>query len=86
MHKHQIKIDRAAKLATYTPAAEAEIMDSISDTLLERLTAAEIAEVKRCINDQWHKAVAHTERQIVDEGCVWSHRHGQLIELQPVRP
>lgn len=65
MSTHQIKINRATKLAPASPAASAEIMDSVSDYLLERLTAAELAEVRRCLNKHWHKAVAHAQAEAV---------------------
>lgn len=81
MSNHQIKINRANALAPTLPMATQEIMDSISDTLVERLTAAELAEVKRCLDAHWHKAQAHKEREIVADGYVWSQQHNTLLDV-----
>ena len=61
--------------------ASAEIEASIRPELLDTLTASQLALVRLSLNEHWHKAVNHTEASIVGEGCVWSQRHGKLIEL-----
>ena len=78
---HSIKINRSRKLAKFVPTASAEIEDSICSELLETLTAQQLAFVRFSLNNHWHKAVDHTEASIVGEGCVWSARHGKLLEL-----
>jgi hypothetical protein len=79
--QHQIKINKAAKICQFLPMAEQEIMSSISDALLEKLTAAEIAEVKQCLNKHWHKAVKHAQNEIIGEGCIWSDKHQALLDV-----
>jgi 23S rRNA maturation mini-RNase III len=79
---HSIKVNRARKLARFLPRADAEIQASIPEELIESLTAKQLARVRRALNEHWHKAVAHTEASIVGEGCVWSERHGKLLEIQ----
>lgn len=79
---HSIKIKRACKLAKFVPTASAEIQSSIPASLIESLTARQLADVRLALNDHWHKAVARTEASIVGEGCVWSQQHQKLIELQ----
>lgn len=78
---HSIKINRSRKLAKFVPTASAEIEASIRPELLDTLTASQLALVRLSLNEHWHKAIAHTEASIVGEGCVWSQRHGKLIEL-----
>jgi len=78
---HSIKINRSRKLAKFLPMAQAEIEASIPEILIATLTASQLAQVRIALNIHWHKAVAHTEASIVGEGCVWSPRHGKLIEL-----
>lgn len=46
-------------------------MQSISPLLLEQLTAAQLAEVRRCLHAHWQKAVLWAEQQALDEGGVW---------------
>lgn len=79
---HSIKVNRARKLAQFLPRADAEIQASIPEELIESLTAKQLARVRRALNEHWHKAIAHTEASIVGEGCVWSERHGKLLEIQ----
>lgn len=81
MSNHQIKINRANTLAPSLPMASREIMDSISEQLISSLTAAQLAEVKRCLNAHWHKAAAHTEARIIGDGYVWSEQHQALLEV-----
>ncbi len=79
---HTIKINRSRKLAPlFAPKAAEEIEASIPSQLIDTLTASQLALVRRSLDEHWHKAVAHTESSIVGEGCVWSQRHGKLIEL-----
>jgi len=78
----QIKINRAEKLAPFLPMANAEIWDSIPQFLLDRLTGAELAEVKKCLNRHWHKAVKHAEQRIIGDGYIWSEKHQALLDLQ----
>lgn len=80
---HAIKVARARKLAPALPMAEAEIWRSVSPALMDRLTASELAEVVRCLDAHWHKAVAHTERSITSEGAVYDHDRGILREVCP---
>jgi hypothetical protein len=78
---HSIKINRSRRLAKFVPTASAAIEASIHTDLLDTLTASQLALVRLSLNEHWHKAVAHTEASIVGEGCVWSQRHGKLIEI-----
>lgn len=82
MADHNVKLNRSRNLAGHLPQATAEIDRSLSPMLIERLTALELAEVRRCLNEHWHKAMAFKEQEIVGEGCVWSQQHQRLIELQ----
>jgi len=70
--QHEIKINRSRKLAAFLPRADAEIMASISPLLIEQLTAAQLAEVRRCLNAHWHKAREFERLAILAEGGVWS--------------
>lgn len=83
MISHAIKIARARRLAPALPAAQAEIWRSISPLLVERLTAAELAEVARCLHAHWQRAVAHAQAEVVDEGAVYDHQRGILREVCP---
>lgn len=68
---HLVKVRRAQRLAPCLPMAEREIWDSVPDALIKRLTGAELGLVVQALNAHWHKAVAHTERNICAEGYVW---------------
>ena len=80
--QHAIKINRAHKLAPMLPMADREIMSVITPSLLDSLTSAELAEVKKILDTHWHKATAFTERRIIDDGYVWSEKHQQLLDIK----
>lgn len=80
---HEIKMDRSRKLAPHVPTAQAEIEASISPMLIERLTAAELAEVRRCLDLHWHKAITHAERDALAEGAIYDPAIGAMREINP---
>lgn len=61
---HDTKLSRAWNLSGIDPMVmmRAAIGESISPVLIERLTAAELAEVIRSLDIHWRKAVAHAEQ------------------------
>lgn len=77
-----IKIRKAQHIAGHTPIVQTAIWESISPMLLERLTASELAEVARCLNAHWHKAIDHAERDAIAAGCVWDRRHQVAHAIQ----
>lgn len=79
---HSIKINRSRKISRFVPTASKEIESSIPESLVESLSARQLAEVRLALNDHWHKAVSHTEKEIVGEGCVWSEKHKKLLEIE----
>jgi len=81
MPNHSIKINRSQNLADHLPAAQREIDDSISPMLVEQLTAAQLAEVRRCLDRHWHKARAFEEQQAIIEGGVWDNKNKYFREF-----
>jgi len=79
---HQIKINKAAKLAPKLPMATREIWDSIPVELIERLTSRDLAVVVNMLNRHWHKAARHNSNEIIAEGYVWSDRHQALLDIK----
>jgi len=79
----QIKINRANKLSPNLPTANAEIWDSIPQSLIYSLTSRQLAAVKKALDHHWHKAVAFANKggEVVDE-CLW--RNGKLIPLAAI--
>ncbi len=75
------KIKRACAMAAMLPRAEEEILASIPQELLDRLTSREIAVVMRSLNAHWHKACAWKEADVAAEGCVWDRARGKLREI-----
>lgn len=78
----QIKINQANKLAPKLPMADAEIWESIPQSLIDELTGKQLAEVKKALNHHWHKAAKHTEARIIGDGYVWSDAHQALLDIQ----
>ena len=81
MADHTIKINRSRNLAPHVPSAQREIDDSVSPMLVEQLTAAQLAEVRRCMHIHWAKARAHEERQALAEGGVWDNLNACFCEF-----
>ena len=81
MADHTIKINRSRHLAPHVPSAQREIDDSVSPMLVEQLTAAQLAEVRRCLHTHWTKARSFEERQAIDEGAVWDNRRERFREF-----
>lgn len=81
MSDHSIKISRSQNLANHLPAAQREIDDSISPMLVEQLTSAQLAEVRRCLDRHWHKARAFEEQQALIEGGVWDSKNNIFREF-----
>lgn len=78
---HQIKINRAHKLAPKSPMAIREIWDSIPDELVESMTSKQLAIVVNALDHHWHKAVKQTEEDIVSAGYVWSHKDNKPMDI-----
>lgn len=76
-----IKINRAKAQLNHLPAQSTAIWDSISFPLLDRLTAAELAEVARCLDSHWHKAVAFRDKEILEEGAMRDESKQKLREI-----
>jgi len=78
---HQIKINRAAKLAPKLPMAAREIWKSIPESLTKSLSAKELAQVVNALDSHWHRSGAHKEKEIINEGCVWSDKRNALLDV-----
>lgn len=76
-----IKINRALKQCGFRPMQESEILSSVPQILMDRLTSKELASVMQALNTHWHKAQAAKEQAIISEGCIWSEQHGKLLDL-----
>jgi hypothetical protein len=57
------------------------ILESISQELLESLTDRQLELVVQALNLHWHKAQDAKEQAIIAQGCIWSARHGQFLNL-----
>ena len=79
---HQIKINRARRIAPALPMAATAIWDSISEDMIDSMTAAQLAAVVQALNTHWHKALAHKEAEIIGDGYVWSDKHQALLQVQ----
>lgn len=79
---HAIKINRSHAFAPHVPSAQAEIDNSITPMLLDRLTAAELAEVRRCLNAHWFKAREFERHECISEGGVWDEAAQKFRELK----
>jgi len=80
MH-HQIKINKAQRLAPKLPKASAEIWRSIPAKLHSQLTSKQLALVVEVLDSHWHKAANHTTNEIIAEGYVWSNKHQALLDI-----
>lgn len=78
---HQIKINRAKKIAPKLPMATKEIWASIPDELIEQLTSKQLASMVNALDAHWHKATIHKENEIIAEGYVWSPKHQKLLDV-----
>ena len=78
---HSIKMIRSRTLAPHVPSAQAEIDASISPALVEDLTAARLADLRRCLDAHCHKAVRYAEKQVLAEGGVWDEGSHTFREL-----
>lgn len=76
-----IKLNRAFGICNFRPMQERDIVSSVPQELIDRLTSKELALVMQALNAHWHKAQMAKEQAIIDEGCIWSERHGKLLEL-----
>ena len=76
-----IKINRSLKQCGFRPRQESEILDSVPQELIDRLTGKEIAMMMQALDAHWHKAQAAKEQAILSEGCIWSNQHGKLFEI-----
>lgn len=86
MQPHRIKIDRSHALAPHLPSAQAEIDASISQVLLDTLTGAQLAEVRRCLDNHWHKARASADREALRNGFVWNSDKDCAYDLLRSKP
>ena len=82
--QHSIKINRAVKLSSIGkyPTSCSAMLGHVPQTLIDRLTAAELAEVLDSLWSCAQKSKAIHERDIVAEGAVWDAKSERLIELQ----
>ncbi len=80
MH-HQIKINRAQRIASKLPMANKEIGESIPEALIRELTSRQLAAVVNALDRHWHKAVNHAHQEVVAEGYVWSNKHQALLDV-----
>lgn len=78
---HAIKVNRALGMCQFLPKAQAEILSSLPPTLVEALTARQLAEVMQSLNRHWHKAAAWKEKEILAEGAIWDGRAEKLREI-----
>ena len=76
-----IKLNRALGICNFSPMQERDIINSVPQELMDRLTGKELALVMQALNAHWHKAQAAKEQAIIDEGCIWSEQHGKLLDL-----
>ena len=76
-----IKINRALKQCGFRPRQESEILDSVPQDLMKRLTSKELASMMQALDAHWHKAQAAKDQEILGEGCIWSNQHGKLLDL-----
>lgn len=76
-----IKINRSLRQCGFRPRQESEILDSVPQDLIRRLTSKELAGVMQALDAHWHKAQAAKEQEILGEGCIWSNQHGKLLDL-----
>lgn len=79
-----IKLSRARRLCDTGryPATYDVLLDHVPDALIDRLTAAEIAEMIDAMYRCSARAKALAARDAIDEGCVWDARRQRLVELQ----
>lgn len=76
-----IKLNRALRICGFRPMQEREILDSVPQELMDRLTGKELALVMQALDAHWHKAQMAKEQAIIDEGCIWSEQHGKLLDF-----
>ena len=81
---HTIKTTRAQRAARQTPRVQTAVWGSISPALIESLSAAQLAEVARCLDRHWHRAQAEGAAAAVAEGVIWTARDQRLLDVQPV--
>ena len=81
-----VKIARACRMTRHLPKAEAEILSSIPDALIDSLTSKQIAAVMDALNVHWHKARAFEAREILSEGFVWDSRADAFRRLSAPLP
>lgn len=79
---HTIKHRRAQRLAGRLPMANAEIWSRIPDTLKERLTGSELAEVIKAMDVSYHAGKASAGAEVVDasreDGAVYINGLGMI--------
>lgn len=81
----QAKVTRAfLQAGNYLPMAANEIAHTINTTcpeMWDSLTSKQLAMVINSLNTHWHKAKAHTEKEICAEGFIWDNSQKKLRDL-----
>ena len=76
-----IKMNRALKKCGFRPVQEAEVLKSLPESLRERLTSGELAEVMQALNTHWHRACQWKEAEILGDRCIYDPATEKLIEF-----
>jgi hypothetical protein len=83
---HQIKLQRAIKQANVFKGQTtlSAIKDQLPESLLETLTAKDIALVLEVINKAYHTGRASTGAEMIDTNAVYIQNIGKVIEWSEV--
>lgn len=80
-----IKINRARRksgLAAYPATCDA-VAGAVPPSVAAALTSAQLADLYRAFDRHWHRAIAHAEREVCENGFVWDASRGCGRDLMP---
>jgi hypothetical protein len=77
-----IKINRTKGLSKLSPTIERAVWQSINPELIKELSSKQLALVAQSMDKLWSISTNYIEQEIVNEGCVWAKKYGQVLDIE----